>query len=58
MEDQILSWSEVAAKTSLSRDSVRRQIERGSFPAPIKLGPRRVGWKQSDIRQWLDQVAA
>jgi prophage regulatory protein len=24
------------------------------FPAPVKLGPRAVGWRESQVRAWLD----
>tara|TARA_R100000900_G_scaffold536_1_gene921 strand:+ start:194545 stop:194667 length:123 start_codon:yes stop_codon:yes gene_type:complete len=30
----------------------------GSFPKPISLGARAVGWIQSDIEKWLDSRIA
>ena len=32
-------------------------IARGDFPAPMKLGPRAVGWFEETIRVWQDQIA-
>ena len=39
--------------TGLSRTSIWRQVDRGTFPKPVKLGPRAVGWRASDIEEWL-----
>lgn len=47
--------------TGLSRSTIYRLIQEGKFPAPIKIGERASGWKQSTIEAWIDnraQVAA
>ena len=28
----------------------------GEFPKPIKLGRRAVGWREQDIKDWLEQL--
>jgi prophage regulatory protein len=42
----------VLAATGLGRSTVYRLIAAGSFPAPVRLGPRAVGWRWSDLDQW------
>ncbi len=50
---------QVIAKTGLSRSSIYAMVAAGRFPKQIKLGPRRVGWVESEIVDWIDaQVAA
>lgn len=33
--------------------SIHRKVNEGTFPAPIKLGPRTSVWRVGDIRAWL-----
>jgi prophage regulatory protein len=42
----------VLAATGLGRSTVYRLIAAGSFPAPVRLGPRALGWRWSDLDQW------
>lgn len=42
----------VLAATGLGRSTIYRLIAEGSFPAPVRLGPRAVGWRWSDLDQW------
>ena len=50
---RILRLPKVLEITGLSRTTVWRQIQAGTFPRPLKLGPRAVGWPASDIDEWL-----
>lgn len=43
--------------TGLSRSSIQRRLDEGSFPAPLSLGGRSVGWRSIDVMSWLDQQA-
>lgn len=53
-QDRIWRQPEVLATLSLSASAIRRAIQRGEFPAPIKLlGQRAKGWRESDIKRWL-----
>lgn len=49
----ILRRREVETKTGLSRSTIYSYIAKGQFPAPINLGPRTVGWVESEIDDWL-----
>ncbi len=55
----VLKLAKVMQITALSRSSIYSFMEKGSFPAAIKLGPRSVGWLEQEIREWLaDRVEA
>jgi len=55
---QVLRLNEVIAKTGRSRASIYADIERGSFPAPIKLGPRAIGFVADEIDGWISERIA
>jgi prophage regulatory protein len=43
----------VEAKAGISKTNLYSQIANGTFPAPIKLGPKAVGWLETDIDEWI-----
>jgi prophage regulatory protein len=44
-------------RLGLSEATILRMRRRGQFPQPIRLSPGRVGWRESDIVDWLDARA-
>ena len=58
MRDRILRVQEV--EEVVGRDSVTiwRDEKAGRFPRRLKIGPRAVGWLQSEIQEWLQNRAA
>lgn len=55
MQNRILRLNEVIQLTGLSRSSIYSFMAQGSFPTPIKLGARAVGWNEGKILEWLSQ---
>ena len=51
--DSILRRKEVEARIGLSRSSIYAAMAQGQFPRPLRLGRRAVGWRQSEIDDWL-----
>ena len=45
----------VLQATGLARSTVYRMVAEHTFPAPVKLAKRAVGWRQDDIRQWTNE---
>jgi prophage regulatory protein len=45
----------VTACTGLSRSTMYRRMIEGTFPKAMRLGPRSVGWLESEIHEWLSQ---
>lgn len=42
----------VKTQTGLSTTEIYRRIKNGTFPRPLKLGARAVGWQASSIEEW------
>lgn len=55
---RVIDLDEVMRRTTLSRSTIYDWMEKGLFPRSIELGPRRVGWLESDIEAWIAQRAA
>ena len=56
MELQILRTPQVLALLGIGRTTLWRWTGKGTFPKPVRLGPRAVGWRRVDLQQWLDQL--
>ena len=51
----ILRLKDVKQRIGLSRSTIYQRISEGTFPKPISLGDRAIGWLDSDVDGWLDQ---
>jgi predicted DNA-binding transcriptional regulator AlpA len=47
--EQIIDIREYGRLTNLSTDTIRRKIARGEGAMPIKLSPRRIGFRLKDV---------
>ena len=54
MTDRILRPREVCRAIGLSRTTLWRKAKGGDFPAPVRLGPNSIGWRDSTVQEWLD----
>ena len=48
----LLRLRKVLEVTGLGRSTVYRMMSERTFPPPLKLGRRAVGWKSADVEQW------
>ena len=55
MAERLLSIRSVAERTSLSRSEIYRRVALGTFPQQLKIGARRVAWKERDVDFWCQQ---
>lgn len=53
--DRILKRPQVEALTGLSRTTIYEEIKAERFPQQIKLGPRSVGWLESEVMDWITE---
>lgn len=51
---RIIRLPELKQLIGLSRSSIYLRISKGSFPKPISLGGRSVGWIELEISDWLN----
>ena len=56
--EQYLSIREVIAVLRVSRSTLWRWVKQGLFPKPVRLGPKAVRWRESDIAAWNRERAA
>jgi len=55
MATSILRLPTVKARTGLSRSTIYLRVSESTFPKPVSLGGRAVGWVEAEIQQWLEQ---
>lgn len=52
---KILRLPNVISRTGLLRSTIYLRVSDGSFPAPVSLGGRAVGWIEAEVDAWLNQ---
>ncbi len=50
----LVAINRVRELTSLGKSTIYRLIADNKFPRPVKLTERRVAWRETDLRDWLD----
>lgn len=51
--DRIIRLPAVIERTGLSRSTLYRKIQEGSFPRQIRLAVRCAGWRESAVNEWM-----
>ena len=51
--DRFLRLNAVLDLTGLSRATLYRKMDAGTFPKQIKIATRCAGWRQSAIKDWM-----
>jgi prophage regulatory protein len=55
MTHTILRLPAVRASTGLSRSTIYLRVSQGTFPRPVSLGGRAVGWLEAEVQEWLQR---
>lgn len=55
---RLIRRHEVENRTGKSRAGIYESMDAGTFPRPVKIGPRAVAWVESEINDWLRQRIA
>ncbi len=50
---RIIRLKDVVSSTGLARSTIYKLIGSGEFPRPVPLVGRRVGWIESEVRDWI-----
>lgn len=50
---RIIRLQDVKHSTGLGRSTIYKYISEGSFPKPVPLGDRAVGWVESEVMGWV-----
>lgn len=51
--DRILRIAKVLDMTGLSRSTLYRKVDDGSFPKQIQISAYCIGWRESAVAAWL-----
>jgi prophage regulatory protein len=51
----IIRRKQVESRTGLARSTIYFQVSQGTFPKPILLGARSVGWLEAEVTAWIEQ---
>ena len=49
----IIRLKQLAGRVGLSRSTIYSRVAEGTFPKPISLGLRSVGWIEAEVDAWL-----
>ena len=53
-QDRLIRRVEVERLCALSTSSIYRLMGENRFPRPIRVGPKAVRWRESDIDAWVE----
>ena len=48
----LLRPKNVIKYTGLGRSTIYRMVSNRTFPTPVRLSPRTIGWKLRDVEDW------
>ena len=52
-QDRILRIRAVLQRTGLSRTTMYRKMQNGTFPKNIQISTRCAGWRESAVNEWM-----
>ena len=55
-ELRLIKLEEVKLLTGLCKTTIYGLIAKGVFPRPKQTSSRRVAWRESEVREWLEGV--
>jgi len=53
LTDRILRLDAVLDRTGLSRATLYRKIQGGTFPRQVRIAERCTGWRESAVNEWM-----
>lgn len=57
-ETGFLRQPQVLVFVPISRSTLWRRIQAGTFPVPVKLSARVTAWRAEDVRRWIAEQGA
>ena len=51
--ERIIRIKTVLERTGLSRSTLYRKIQEGTFPKQVRIAARCAGWRESTVNAWL-----
>ena len=54
--ERLLDKWAIEDRTSLDITTIYRKMKAGTFPEPVRVGKRRVAWRESDVVKWQQNL--
>ena len=51
--ERLISMPAVCQLVSVTRGTIYNWVTAGDFPAPRRIGPRRIAFREADVMKWL-----
>ena len=55
-EARIVRLPEVMRMTGLGESTIHRRYRDGTFPRPLRLGAKSIGWRREEVLEWVDSL--
>jgi prophage regulatory protein len=55
---RLLRPKQILQQFPISRSTLFQWVKDGKFPAPLKMGARCTVWREEDIQEYVDAIAA
>ena len=55
---ELLTVDDLVSSLRITRQTLAAWVGHGTFPAPLRIGPRSVRWRRDAIERWLRAVEA
>lgn len=56
--DRFLRLPEVLKRSGLTRSTLYRKIDEGTFPRQVTIGLRCIGWRESELDRWAESPSS
>lgn len=53
-DDELVRMTEAARITARAPRTIRRDVARGMFPQPVKVGERAIAFRRSELQSWIE----
>ena len=50
----LMRIKQVESAVGLKKSSIYAKVKEHNFPVPVRLGPKSVAWKSSEVQEWID----
>ena len=55
---ELLTTDDLVSSLRITRQTLAAWVAHGTFPAPLRIGPRSLRWRRDAIERWLRAVEA
>lgn len=55
MSEKFITKEEVVERTAIKPRTLRGMVQRGLFPAPVKISPQRIAYVESEVEAWMSE---